>query len=252
VSGDQKLLACAALSVAGHFALARGLGRLPGQPDRPPDRVVSISVVPPPALAPPPPAPEAAPPRPEAAPRPVRAERLRAPRPAPVPAAKPAPREAPPPVTANATPSPAPTPVFGVTMQSTSQAGHGAAIPVGNTLAMRPGRAAPLGPAGPVAAAPVGAFEVTSMPLPQGRCAGAYTEDAKQAGVEGTVVLDLVVGDDGRTRDIHVVSGLPHGLSEAATAALRACRFTPGEKNGTRVSVRLRGFKIQFVLQNAS
>ena len=87
------------------------------------------------------------------------------------------------------------------------------------------------------------------MPLPRGRCSGAYTEQAREAGVEGTVVLDLVVGADGRARNIAIVSGLGHGLDQAAVAALRACRFTPGERAGAPVAVRVREFKIRFFLQ---
>jgi protein TonB len=102
--------------------------------------------------------------------------------------------------------------------------------------------------AGP--AAPVAAYEVTTMPLPQGRCVGQYTEEAKRAAIEGTVVLDLVVAEDGRVREVRVVNGLSHGLTEAAVAAARACRFSPGEKDGTPVPVRVRGFKIRFVLQS--
>ena len=86
------------------------------------------------------------------------------------------------------------------------------------------------------------------MPLPRGRCAGAYTDAAREAGVEGVVVLDLVVDEQGRAREITVVEKLPHGLTEAAVAALRACRFDPGERAGVAVPVRVRGFKIRFVL----
>ena len=116
----------------------------------------------------------------------------------------------------------------------------------------RPGPAAPDAdrPAtGTALGAPIPAYEVTVMPLPQGRCAGKYTEEAKQAALEGTVVLDLVVGADGRTRDIRVMSGLAHGLTQAAIEALRTCRFTPGEKDGAPVAVRVRGFRIRFVMQ---
>ena len=45
-------------------------------------------------------------------------------------------------------------------------------------------------------------------------------------------------------RDIRRVSGLAHGLSEAAIAAAVACQFSPGEKDGTHVAARIRGFKI--------
>ena len=62
------------------------------------------------------------------------------------------------------------------------------------------------------------------------------------------MVLDLVVGADGRAKNIKVVAGLGHGLNEAAVAALKACRFTPGERSGVPVPVRIREFKIRFFL----
>jgi protein TonB len=136
-------------------------------------------------------------------------------------------------------------------MESTSQAGSGPAMAVGSTARPQGGSAAALGGGTPKGAIePVPAYEVSVMPLPQGRCVGKYTDEARAAAVEGTVVLDLVVGENGRTRDIHVVSGLGHGLTEAAVQALKDCRFTPGEKGGVPVPVRLRGFKIRFLMQD--
>ena len=66
------------------------------------------------------------------------------------------------------------------------------------------------------------------------------------------VVIDLVVNDDGRVRDLQIVEGLGHGLSEAAAKALRECRFSPGERDGKLVPVKIRGFKIHFMLQDAN
>jgi TonB family protein len=129
-------------------------------------------------------------------------------------------------------------------MESTSQGGT-MPVPVGNTTAPTPAQAAP-GPVEPLP--PAAAHEVTRMPLPQGRCAGKYTEAARAAGIEGVVVLDVIVDEEGRARDIEVVERLSHGLTEAAVAALRACRFTPGEKGDQKVPVRVRGFKIRFLL----
>jgi TonB family protein len=86
------------------------------------------------------------------------------------------------------------------------------------------------------------------MPLPRGDCAGKYTEEAKAAALEGTVVLDLVISENGRVREVSVVSGLGYGLTAAAVAAIKECRFSPGEKDGTPVPVRVRGFKFRFVL----
>jgi hypothetical protein len=49
-----------------------------------------------------------------------------------------------------------------------------------------------------------------------------------------------------------VTQKLGHGLDQAAIAALRACKFTPGETDGKRVAVKVHGFKIRFVLNEAS
>jgi protein TonB len=141
-------------------------------------------------------------------------------------------------------------PVFGVSMESTSQQG-GPAVAVGNTLT--PGTpAAPAKQAAKPAGPPtVAAYEATKLPLPQGRCFGTYTDEAKAAGIEGTVVLDLTVDEAGHAHDVTVVKGLEHGLSAAALTALKGCQFTPGEKDGKPVAVRVKGFKVTFALQDA-
>jgi periplasmic protein TonB len=144
-------------------------------------------------------------------------------------------------------------PVFGVSMESTSQAGSGPSMPVGNSggaVGATDEEAEHGRGKGNGLMAPVPAYQLTTMPLPQGRCVGKYTEEAKRAAIEGTVILDLIVSETGRVRDIRVVSGLGHGLTEAAIAALKECHFSPGEKDGQPVPVRVRGFKIRFMLEN--
>lgn len=243
---DHKLLICAGFAIVFHIALAEGLDQLPHyQLPKPPEKVAIRVIEPPPKEPPPEPPKQPEPPKEE--PKVVPHE---APRAHPTHAittasvAKDAPPTDKPVVTADTTDEP----VFGVTMQSTSTQGTGPAVPVGNTLAP-----AATGSDKPVKALaqPVAAFEATKMPLPQGRCFGKYTEEAKAAGVEGTVVLDIIVGEDGKVRDIQVTQGLPSGLTQAAITALKECRFTPGEKDGKAVPVKIRGFKIQFVLSEA-
>lgn len=245
------LIVAALASVVGHVVVARALDALPARERSPIARRIEIRVVEPPRHTPepepppqPPPVPTPEPP-PEVAPRPRPRQPPRQPAPA-----EPTPTETPaePALNPNATTSAAGSgPVFGVTMESTSQGGT-TNVPVGNTAAATPPATAPAGGA-PAAAA---AHEVTKMPLPQGRCSGAYTAAARTAGIEGVVVLDLVVDETGKPRDIKVVEGLEHGLTEAAVAAVRACRFTPGEREGAPVAVRVRGFKIRFVLGDES
>ena len=243
---DRRLLACAAIAVLVHVGFVYGLRRLPQRAQEPARRVVSVRVISPPP--PPEPPPEAKPPPEPEAPKPVPRERPRS-RPSVAAVHDVIPRDVPPPDRPPAPGDVTTTPVFGVSMESTSQAGAGPALPVGNSA--RPSQARSDQPtAVKPLAAPVAAYEVTTMPLPQGRCAGKYTEEAKQAAIEGTVVLDLIVDEKGRAREVQVVSGLGHGLTEAAIAAVKECRFSPGEKDGTPVPVRVRGFKIRFVLQN--
>jgi protein TonB len=246
VTSDWRLPICALVSVAGHLVFANGLRRLPRHEDRPPIRKVSIRVIAPPPSPEPPPEPV----RPPEAPPKVAHERPRARAPsnrteAAPPKTVPPPEQPPPPTATGDAP-----PVFGVSMESTSRAGSGPAMPTGNTP--RPTQTPRTdGEARGAAVIPVPAYQVTTMPLPQGRCQGRYTEDAKLAAIEGTVVLDLIVDEHGRVRDVQVVSGLGHGLTEAAIAAVKQCHFSPGEKEGTPVPVRVRGFKIRFLMQDA-
>lgn len=251
---DHRLLICAAVSVLGHFALGEALSTLPPREAPPRDRKISVTVItpateePPPPEPPKPPEPVPEPPKPPE-PRPVvKTTTTRVARPVTSTVTDPTPRDVPIPDHAVVAPGATGTPVFGVTMESTSQAGTGPAVPVGNTTT--PQTTSVPAPEVRPQGAPVAAVEVTKMPLPQGRCSGKYTDAARQAGLEGVVVLDLVVDEKGRARDIKVISGLEHGLTEAAITALRECSFSPGEKAGQAVAVRVRGFKIRFVLQD--
>jgi TonB family protein len=243
-----RLLVCAVVALLGHLLLLRGVVHLPPQSEVMPSVVVQV------VLKAPPPEPEK-PAEPEATPEPQEQPTHQPPRRR---AMTEAPRREnvsrnPPPTERPATGTDTTTtPVFGISMESTSSAGAGVAMPVGNTLQTKQTRAKVAAETGvkPLAA-PAQAYEVTKMPLPVGQCTGKYTEEAKQAGLEGTVILDFVVGEDGWVRDIKIVQGLSQGLNEAAVRAAKACRFTPGEKDGKRVPVRVSRFKVHFALAEA-
>lgn len=64
-----------------------------------------------------------------------------------------------------------------------------------------------------------------------------YTDAARNARVQGTVVLMIVFGDDGAIKHILVIQGLSHGLTEQAIVAARKIRFTPAMRDGKPVSV---------------
>jgi TonB family protein len=50
--------------------------------------------------------------------------------------------------------------------------------------------------------------------------------------VQATVVLSLVVDEEGRPRDLRVVESLGHGLDEAAVTAVSGWKFRPVLLNG--------------------
>jgi len=64
-----------------------------------------------------------------------------------------------------------------------------------------------------------------------------YTQAARQQRVTGTIVLECTLAADGNVKNIRVVSGLPHGLTENAIRSARKLRFIPAMKNGKYVSV---------------
>jgi TonB family protein len=65
-----------------------------------------------------------------------------------------------------------------------------------------------------------------------------YTDEARNEGVEGTVILEVTFHVNGTITGIRVVRGLPHGLTECAIEVAQEIRFNPAVKNGAPVSVR--------------
>jgi len=65
-----------------------------------------------------------------------------------------------------------------------------------------------------------------------------YTQEARDRGIEGVVILEVVFRADGKLTGIKVHRGLPNGLTEKAIEAAQKIRFDPAMKNGVPVSVR--------------
>lgn len=244
----QRLGICAVASLASHFLLARGAGHLPARVEAAQPMVLSVNLH---QTAPEPePEPEKGA-EPSKQPSPdVPAKRVHR---ATADNAKPV---AP---TKNITPTERPaegdstdTPVFGISMESTSAAGSGPSIRVGNTLLTKPreNAGAADGSAGKALMAPVPVYELTKMPVPKGECPGRYTDEAREAGLEGTVILKCLIDEHGRVRgEIKVLQGLGSGLTEAAKRAVQACAFSPGEKDGKPVPTWTPPIKVRFSLR---
>lgn len=85
-----------------------------------------------------------------------------------------------------------------------------------------------------------GAFRVgggVTAPVPIFRVEPEYTEEARKAKYQGTVVLYCVVDPDGIVRNIRVARSLGLGLDEKAMEAVRQWKFRPGTKDGRAVPV---------------
>ena len=101
-----------------------------------------------------------------------------------------------------------------------------------------PGPVEPSDCLGPGQPAPpdTGAFvPVDALPEPLVRVPPAYPDPARQAGVDGTVVLEALVCACGEVSEVVVAQSIPM-LDEAAITAVRAWLFQPALRAGEPVA----------------
>ncbi len=65
-----------------------------------------------------------------------------------------------------------------------------------------------------------------------------YTPEAKQAKIQGTVLLSVVIGKNGVVQNVQVTRSLDPGLDVKAMEAIRKWRFAPATRKGKPVAVR--------------
>ena len=85
-----------------------------------------------------------------------------------------------------------------------------------------------------------GAFRIgggVSAPVPIFKVEPEYSEEARKAKFQGTVLLAIVVDEGGKTANVRVVRPLGMGLDEKAIEAVMKWRFRPGYKDGKAVPV---------------
>ena len=75
--------------------------------------------------------------------------------------------------------------------------------------------------------------KLVSTPKPE------YPPLARKLGVQGVVVLSVLVDEQGRVEDVQLLEGISQnvGINEAALQVARGARFTPATRNGTRVKM---------------
>ncbi len=75
-------------------------------------------------------------------------------------------------------------------------------------------------------------------PVPLRPIRPKYPEIAQEAGIEGTVVVQVFVDDKGRVKETIILKGIPNtGLDEAAADAIRNVRFRPAKQRERAVGV---------------
>jgi len=66
-----------------------------------------------------------------------------------------------------------------------------------------------------------------------------FSDEARKSKTQGTVLLMLVVGQDGRPYDIRVQQSMGMGLDEKAIEAVNHWRFRPATLDGKPVATRI-------------
>jgi protein TonB len=112
-------------------------------------------------------------------------------------------------------------------------AGSGGGVGVGTGPGVGEGRGGGVGGGVFRVGGGVSAPRVTYQPDPE------YSEEARKAKYQGTCVLWLVVGPDGKPRDIRVARSLGLGLDEKAIEAVKTWKFEPAMKDGKPVAVQI-------------
>jgi TonB family protein len=120
--------------------------------------------------------------------------------------------------------------------------GTGGGIGSGEGTGIGSGKGGGLGP-GEGGGTGGGVFSVggnVSAPIPIYKPEPAYSEEARKAKYQGTVVLWIVVDTQGNVNsDVRVVKPLGLGLDEKAVETVRIWKFKPAMRNGVPVPVRV-------------
>jgi len=117
--------------------------------------------------------------------------------------------------------------------------GFGGGVGNGSGGGVGPGKGAGVGP-GSGGGFGGGAYRIgggVSAPSVLSQVEPEYSEEARKARWQGTVVLALVVDDQGRPQNLRVLRSPGLGLDQKAIEAIEKWRFKPGMKDGKPVAV---------------
>jgi periplasmic protein TonB len=81
--------------------------------------------------------------------------------------------------------------------------------------------------------------EGVSAPRPIFTPEPEFSEEARKAKYQGVVVLNIIVGTDGRVHNPRVIRALGMGLDEKAIEGVKTWKFDPSKKDGRAVAVEM-------------
>jgi TonB family protein len=108
--------------------------------------------------------------------------------------------------------------------------------------------AIPEGPPGPSLGPILQVGGEVERPIPLYAPRPGYTEEARQARIQGVVLLQLVIDREGNVRSAKIIKGLPMGLDQKAVETVKEWKYQPAAQNGQPVSVYM-NLTINFSLQ---
>lgn len=95
---------------------------------------------------------------------------------------------------------------------------------------------------------PSAEYLVSRMPVLRSDFRVAYPAGARRRGIEGPVVMDLLIDAQGKVRTVALVEAIDQELAQAASEAAKRFQFQAAEIDGKAVAVKIR-YTYRFVLE---
>ena len=129
-------------------------------------------------------------------------------------------------------------------------AGEGGGVGAGDGTGLGPGQGAGVGPGsgGGAGGGPYRPGTNAEPPQLLREVKPEYSEAARLRGLEGEVILEIVIRQDGGVGDVRILRSLGYGLDKRAIHAVQQWRFSPATRLGTPVAVIVE-VTVEFVLR---
>jgi TonB family protein len=138
--------------------------------------------------------------------------------------------------------------VFGISPRSITSDEQGEDVKTGNTVAKAPDEEQ-LKPGDPLALpVPSEEYLVTSMPELKSEVRVPYPPESRKQGIQGAVIMNLLIDESGKVREVSLIEGPTTELNTAAMAAAKGFQFSPAMIQNKPVAVRIR-YTYRFVLE---